>query len=119
MRPMRTGKDCGWTWILLVATLLSRSAKLDALRHNARAGVFIGPQQPSQWLQAACVARIVEEEPERTQRIQQLVAAVPDAGVFVERVPVTPVLFSVQQIKLTDLTGGQPPIEVIDFAGSG
>jgi hypothetical protein len=105
--------------ILLVAALLSRSAKLDALRHNARAGVFIGPQQPSQWLQAACVARIVEEEPERTQRIQQLVAAVPDAGVFVERVPVTPVLFSVQQIKLTDLTGGQPPIEVIDFAGSG
>jgi hypothetical protein len=40
---------------------------------------------------------------------------VPEAGVFVERVPVTPVLFAVHQIKLTDLTGGQPPIEVIDF----
>jgi hypothetical protein len=106
------------TEILLIAALLSRSAKLDALRHNPRSGVFIGPQQPSKWLQAACVARIVEEEPERTERIRQLVAAVPDAGVFVERVPVTPVLFAVHQIKLTDLTGGQPPIEVFDFGGS-
>lgn len=103
------------TGIQFVATLLSQSAKLDALRHNARAGVFIGPQQPSQWLQAACTARIVEEEPERTERIQQLVAAVPDAGAFVERVPVTPVLFAVHQLKLTDLTGGQPPIEMFDL----
>jgi nitroimidazol reductase NimA-like FMN-containing flavoprotein (pyridoxamine 5'-phosphate oxidase superfamily) len=104
--------------VLLVAALLSHSSKLVALRHNDRAGVFIGPQRPDQWLQAECTARIVEEEPERSRRLQQLVDAVPDAGVFVERVPVTAVLFEVRRIKLTDLTGGQPPIEVFDLMPS-
>ena len=59
-RSYRDGESPRMVQILLIAALLSRSAKLDALRHNARAGVFIGPQQPSQWLQAACVARIGE-----------------------------------------------------------
>ncbi|MGD9895150.1 MAG: pyridoxamine 5'-phosphate oxidase family protein [Dehalococcoidia bacterium] len=103
--------------ILLVAALLSHSSKLDALRQNARAGVFIGPQRPTQWLQAACTAQIVEEEPERSRRLRQLVEAVPEAGVFVAQVPVTPVLFVVHRVKLTDLTGGQPPVEVIELDG--
>lgn len=104
--------------ILLVAALLSHSSKLAALRQNAHAGVFIGPQRPTLWLQADCTARIVEEDEERSRRLRQVVTAVPDAAAFVERVPVTAVLFDVHHIKLTDLTGGQPPIEEFDLVST-
>lgn len=101
--------------LLLVGALLSRSSKLTALRENARVGVFIGPQTPTRWLQAECRAAIVEDDAERERRLQQLVTAVPAAAMFVERVPVTAVVFRVGRIKLTDLTGGQPPIEVVEL----
>ena len=53
MRPMRTGKDCGWTWILLVATLGCSSTSgvengdLDLAGGGTLAGrVSIGPICP-------------------------------------------------------------------------
>jgi nitroimidazol reductase NimA-like FMN-containing flavoprotein (pyridoxamine 5'-phosphate oxidase superfamily) len=100
--------------LLLICALLSSSAKLRDLRQNPRAGVFIGPQAPTRWLQAACTATIVEEPEERGRRLRQLVEAVPASRTFVERVPVTPVVFRVRRIKLTDLTGGQPPVETMN-----
>jgi hypothetical protein len=100
---------------VLVCALLSPSNKLAHLRGNPRAGVYIGPQSPTRWLQASVVATIVDTPEERESRLAQLLAHAPDAGVFVERVPVTPVVLRITSLKLTDLTGGQPPIEIVDL----
>jgi hypothetical protein len=97
----------------LVCALLSSSTKLAHLRVNPRAGIYIGPQNPTRWLQGAVVARIVEAPDERERRLAQLLAHAQDAGIFVERVPVTPVVLSIRSLKVTDLTGGQPPIEMV------
>lgn len=99
----------------LICALLSRSSKLAALRRNPQAGIFIGPQAPTIWLQAECTAEIVEDAGERMRWLDQLVNSVPASRAFVERVSVTPVLFRVRRIKLTDLTGGLPPIEVVEL----
>jgi len=100
----------------LICALLSRSNKLEHLRQNPRAGVYIGPQTPTRWLQGSVIARNVEEPEERERRLAQLLAHAPAARVFVERVPVTPVVFRLTALKLTDLTGEQPPIETMDFS---
>ena len=101
--------------IEIVCTLLSSSTKLAHLRRNPRAAFFIGPQTPTCWLQGAGDVRIVAEQPERGGRIAQVVAGAPGAAMFVGRVPVTPVVIRVRTIKLTDLTGGQPPVETVSF----
>jgi hypothetical protein len=98
----------------LVCALLISSTKLAHLRVNPRAGVYIGPQRPTRWLQGAVVARIVDAPDERERRLAQLLAHAPDAGIFVERVPVTPVVLSIRSLKMTDLTGGQPPVEMVE-----
>jgi hypothetical protein len=99
--------------LLLVTAMLQTSRKLAHLRADPRAAVYIGPQEPSRWIQAEC---IVEEPPagnEHSRRLDQLVAAAPDAKIFVERVPVSPVVLAVTRLKLTDLTGEQPPEQTL------
>jgi hypothetical protein len=104
--------------LTLVVACLSSSTKLAHLRQNPRAGIYIGPQTPSRWVQAECLVTIVEDEAERSQRLDQLIAATPAAAVFVEQVPVTAVLFRVMRLKLTDLTGEQPPVEMLDLTAT-
>jgi len=99
----------------LVCAFLSSSAKLGHLRRNPQAGIYIGPQTPTRWVQASATARMVEDPVEREARLDQLLAHAPGARVFVERVPVTAVVLSLTRVKLTDLTGERPPIEAVDF----
>lgn len=99
----------------LICTLLSRSAKLAQIRANPRVGFFVGPPRPTRWLQGRGAVRIIEDEPARGECIRRLVAGAPDAAVFVERVPVTPIAIDVRELKLTDLTGAQPPVETVTF----
>jgi hypothetical protein len=99
----------------LVCALLAHSAKLARVRANPRAGFFIGPLEPTRWIQGRGAVRVVDDEPERSERIRQLVSGAPGAAVFVERVPVTPVVIAIGAMKLTDLTGTQPPVETATF----
>jgi pyridoxine/pyridoxamine 5'-phosphate oxidase len=99
----------------LICTLLSRSKKLAQIRANPRVGFFIGPPRPTRWLQGSGSVRIIEDEPARGEHIRRLVAGAPGAAVFVERVPVTPIVIVVQELKLTDLTGPQPSVETVRF----
>jgi nitroimidazol reductase NimA-like FMN-containing flavoprotein (pyridoxamine 5'-phosphate oxidase superfamily) len=109
--------EYGTESLTLVCALLSRSHKLAHLRENPRAGLYIGPQRPTRWLQATAAARILEgDEQEHARRLAHLRAHAPEAGVFVERVPVTVVIFEVERLKLTDLTGASPPIITVDLA---
>lgn len=108
--PVHDGSD-----LFLVSALLATSAKLGHLCTASRTGVFIGPRAPTRWLQATATARIVVDEDERRERLALLLAHAPEAAIFVERMPVAAVLFRVERVKLTDLTGGQPPIQILNF----
>ncbi len=95
----------------LVCTLLASSRKLANLRANPRAAVYVGPQEPTCWLQAAGLASIVDDPTAAVAAIARLTAHAPAARLFVDRVPIVPVLIELDSIKLTDLTGAQPPVE--------
>ncbi len=97
--------------VRLVCALLASSHKLANLRANPHAAVYIGPREPSRWLQAIGVATVVEDEAAAVDAIARLIAHAPGAKVFVDRVPVVPVLVSLKAIRLTDLMGERPPFE--------
>lgn len=103
--------------LTVTCAFLASSAKLANLRANPLAALFVGPREPSCWLQASAVATLVEDEPGRQAALDRLLAHAAAARVFVERVPVVPVVFRVEALKLTDLTGGKPPVETWESAG--
>jgi hypothetical protein len=95
----------------LVCTLLATSRKLANLRLNPRVAVYVGPHEPTRWLQATGVATLVEEPAVVQDAIGRLTAHAPAARVFIDRVPVVPVIVALESARLTDLTGEQPPME--------
>lgn len=105
--------------LLLVTTILASSRKLGHIRADPRAAVYIGPGQPSRWIQAECVAEEPRTDGEIERRTAQLLAAAPGARVFVERVPVSVVVFAITRMKLTDLTGERPPVLSIELRAGG
>src|SRR5205085_5198972 len=50
------------TGLKLYGTFITSSRKLANLRQNPRVGLFIGPDQPSVWLEATAEARILTDE---------------------------------------------------------
>jgi hypothetical protein len=105
--------------LLLVTTLLESSRKLAHLGADPRAGVYIGPREPTRWIQAECVAEEARGDETIARRKEQLVAAAPGARVFVERVPISTIVFVVTRLKLVDLTGETPPVLEIELADGG
>jgi pyridoxine/pyridoxamine 5'-phosphate oxidase len=101
--------------LLLVTTLLQTSRKLAHLRTDPRAAVYIGPREPSRWIQAECIAEEARRDEEIARRTEQLVAGAPGARIFVERVPIVAIAFVVTRLKLTDLTGEEPPVLSIEM----
>jgi hypothetical protein len=97
--------------LTLTCALLATSGKLANLRRNPHAAVYVGPREPTRWLQASAVASILDREDAARAAIQRLLAHAPAAAVFVEKVPVVPVMLRVTGLKLTDLTGALPPVE--------
>jgi hypothetical protein len=91
--------------------VLTASRKLANLRANPRVAVFIGPREPTRWLQAEGTALVVDEPAAAAAAVTRLTTAVPAARLFTERVPVTPVRIALEAITPTDLTGGRPPVE--------
>lgn len=104
--------------VRLLCALLASSRKLANLRANPRVAVYLGPQEPTQWAQATGTAAVVEG-PGASAALARLTAHAPGAQMFVERVPVVPVALTLNAIKLTDLTGEAPVIEMWPDAGEG
>lgn len=91
--------------LVLYATMLQGSRKVDTLRRNPKVGFYVGPREPSRWLQGsgrAVIARNAEliEQGKATVREQA-----PAAGMFIDHVPVHVVRIFVDQAQLTDLAG--------------
>jgi hypothetical protein len=101
----------------LVCTFLASSSKLANLRANPHAALYVGPREPTRWLQATAVATVLDDPALAAEAIARLTAHAPAARVFIDRVPVVPVVLRVDGLKLTDLTGGWPPVETWKAAG--
>jgi nitroimidazol reductase NimA-like FMN-containing flavoprotein (pyridoxamine 5'-phosphate oxidase superfamily) len=90
----------------LYGTLITSSRKLANLTKNPRAGIYIGPDQPSSWLEATARARILDEETAAAAVRARLAQKSPAAGTFLARVPTAVVELEVSWLRITDLTGG-------------
>ena len=99
------------TALRLYGTLITTSRKLANLRQNPRVGIFIGPDQPSIWLEATARARVLSEEENAASIRARLAEKSPTAAAFLSRVPTAVVALEVNWLRITDLTGGAPYTE--------
>ncbi|HEU5369726.1 MAG TPA: pyridoxamine 5'-phosphate oxidase family protein [Ktedonobacterales bacterium] len=98
--------------IILYFTFIVTSRKLANLRDNPKVGLFIGPRQPTEWLEGTGIARVVEDA-EEAERAKQLVMKKSElAGQFMAMVPIVPVRVVVTWARITDLRAGYKVTEV-------
>ena len=96
----------GDTSLTLYGTFIVTSRKLANLRENGRVGLFIGPDQPSVWLEATAHAFALEDEQTSATVRELLGQKSPTAAGFIARVPIVAVEIRVDWLRITDLTGG-------------
>ncbi|HVB72135.1 MAG TPA: pyridoxamine 5'-phosphate oxidase family protein [Ktedonobacteraceae bacterium] len=94
----------GDTSLTLYGTFIVTSRKLANLRENARIGLFIGPDQPSSWLEATAHAYAVEDEQVSAMVRDQLGQKSPIAAGFIASVPIVAVEIQVDWLRITNLT---------------
>ena len=98
--------EAGDTSLTLYGTFIVTSRKLANLRENARVGLFIGPDQPSVWLEATAHAYAVEDEQASAEVSKKLGQKSPTAAPFIARVPIVAVEIRVDWLRITNLVGG-------------
>jgi nitroimidazol reductase NimA-like FMN-containing flavoprotein (pyridoxamine 5'-phosphate oxidase superfamily) len=96
--------EAGDTSLTLYGTFIVTSRKLANLRENGRIGLFIGPNQPSAWLEATAHAYALEDEQASAQVRERLGQKSPTAAAFIARVPVVAVEIRVDWLRITNLT---------------
>jgi nitroimidazol reductase NimA-like FMN-containing flavoprotein (pyridoxamine 5'-phosphate oxidase superfamily) len=92
------------TTLTLYATFITSSRKLANLRQNPRVGLFIGPQQPANWLEAIAHVHIIEDEQKSEAIRQRLRNKSAVAATFLAQVPTAAVELHVQWLRITNLT---------------
>ena len=90
-------------------TMIQGSRKVETLRRNPKVGFYVGPREPSRWLQGSGRAVIAGNHDliERGKTIVREQA--PAAGVFIDHVPVHVVRMFVDHVQLPILRGGTRP----------
>lgn len=98
---LQDSKDANLT---LYATFITSSRKLANLRQNPQVGLFIGPQQPSNWLEAIAHVHIIEDEQKSASIRQRLAEKSPVAAMFLAQVPTAAIEMHIQWLRITNLT---------------
>lgn len=98
------------TTYTLYGTVITSSRKLANLQRNPQVGIFIGPDQPSAWLEATARARVINDE-EATHVRAKLAEKSPTAAGFISLVPTVAIALDIRWLRITDLTGGTPYTE--------
>lgn len=96
----------------LYGTFIVTSRKLANLRQNPRVGLFIGPDQPTVWLEATALARALDDDIATASVRESLGKKSPVAATFIARVPIVAVELQVNWLRITDLAGGPLYTEV-------
>ena len=95
----------------LYGTFITSSRKLANLQKNPRVGLFIGPDQPSTWMEATAHARVLDDEQTAAEVRAKLASKSPAAAAFISRVPTAAVELEINWLRITDLTSATPYIE--------
>lgn len=104
----------------LYGTFITTSRKLANMKQNPRVGLFIGPDQPSAWLEATAQARILTDESANAAVRENLGRKSPVAATFIARVPIVAVELQVKWLRITNLVASPLYTEVaFDTAASG
>jgi nitroimidazol reductase NimA-like FMN-containing flavoprotein (pyridoxamine 5'-phosphate oxidase superfamily) len=91
------------TGLKMYGTFITTSRKLANLKQNPRVGLFIGPDQPSAWLEATAQARILTDESTSAVVRENLAKKSPVAATFIARVPIVAVELQVNWLRITNL----------------
>jgi nitroimidazol reductase NimA-like FMN-containing flavoprotein (pyridoxamine 5'-phosphate oxidase superfamily) len=100
------------TGLKMYGTFITTSRKLANLKQNPRVGLFIGPEQPSAWLEATAQARILTDESASAVVRENLGKKSPVAATFIARVPIVAVELQVNWLRITNLASGPLYTEV-------
>ncbi|SRR6266480_1223256 len=98
--------------VRLYGTFITTSRKLANLQQNPRVGIFIGPSQPSAWLEATALARTLNDESESSMVLENLGKKSPVAAAFIARVPIVAVEMQITWLRITNLTASPMYTEV-------
>ncbi len=104
--------EAGDTSLTLYGTFIVTSRKLANLRENERIGLFIGPNEPSAWLEATAHAYALEDEQASARVRERLGQKSPSAAVFIARVPIVAVEIRVDWLRITNLAASPIYTEV-------
>jgi nitroimidazol reductase NimA-like FMN-containing flavoprotein (pyridoxamine 5'-phosphate oxidase superfamily) len=107
------------TGLKLYGTFITTSRKLANLKQNPRVGLFIGPDQPSAWLEATAHARILTDESASAVVCENLGKKSPVAATFIARVPIVAVELKVNWLRITNLAASLVYTEVTFDMGAG
>jgi Na+/phosphate symporter len=87
----------------LYGTFITTSRKLANLQQNPRVGIFIGPSQPSIWLEATALARTLNDESQSSVVLENLGKKSSVAAAFIARVPIVAVEMQITWLRITNL----------------
>ena len=99
-------------YLKLYGTFITTSRKLANLKQNPRIGIFIGPSQPSTWLEATAIARILTDESASSVVLENLGKKSSVAAAFIARVPVVAVEMQIRWLRITNVTASPMYTEV-------
>lgn len=100
--------------LMLYGTFIASSRKLANLQYNPRVGLFIGPQEPTVWLEGTATAHILTDEKE-TREIREVLGRKSSvAAGFIARVPIVAVELKVHWLRITDVAAN-PMITEVTF----
>ncbi len=98
--------------LTLYGTFIASSRKLANLRYNPRVGLFIGPSEPTKWLEGTATARVLTDEKETLSIREALGEKSTVAAGFIARVPIVAVELKVQWLRITDVAANPMRTEV-------
>ena len=99
------------TNLTLFGTFITTSRKLANLRQNPRVGLFIGPSEPTAWLEATAVTYVHSDESTSQAVREKLSKKSSVAAAFIARVPIVAVELQVNWLRITNVAANPMRIE--------
>ncbi len=100
------------TTLTLYGTFITTSRKLANLQQNPRVGLFIGPSQPTAWLEATALAHVITDEGTSAAVRERLSRKSAVASGFIARLPIVAVELQVNWLRITNVAANPTQIEV-------
>ena len=97
--------------LTLYGTFITTSRKLANLRQNPRVGLFIGPSEPTAWLEATAIARVIYDESASAAVREKLGVKSSVAAAFIARVPIVAVELQVNWLRITNVAANPMRLE--------